>query len=495
MPKSIYSDQFNRKKAKNQPVIVKPTALVQQTGLARHHARDLGLNHGAHPAVRLAGLALALVPGAGLALHAAPAQAQAEAQAEPQPGAPVDPFEIAPAGPLMRNDVAGARRIPGYAPVGLDFGALHLDPSLTLAGQATTNAFARAAGRARGDSWATLTPALSATGTAGPARYGVEASATFARHAHLPGLDSETGSLALKAGIPLTGRLALGLSGALARRLEPPFSAAGASATDGSAVLVDKLQAGLSARADLGLTRLTAGLELARAHYLPIVPASGLAPVPQGFRDDRVIAAALRVERSLGGGKVLFAQGAYRRVRALHPGIAPDRTARAGEALVGLRGEFSHLVMGELAAGFQWRSYRSPALRDWRGAAWRARVEWYATPLVTLTLAARRDFANSPLPAAAGVSVDTFSLAAHYELRRNLNLTLSAARAVERYRDLAGATPTVRSTSAGLEADYATSRHLRIGLTARYRDRRSASPLLPRQGHAVEGGMSLRFAL
>lgn len=441
-----------------------------------------------HSAARIVGLAIALGQGIG----AQPLQAQSVAPL-------VDPFEGAPAGPLLRDDVAGARRIPGYAPQGLDIGGVHLVPQVTLRGEGSTNVFNRAAGP-RGDTHAEVAPALLASGNLGRATWVLDSRASLARYARLNSYDSETWSLRAQSGVPVTGRITLAVSAAAARRLEPPYEAAGAVGPGGlgggsGVVLLDQVRGGLGLRGDLGLARITAGVDVARSHYLPLGQSAGPAIV-QSFRDDRAISASARIERSLAAGRIVFAEGTHRWIRSLHPGALPDRTATGGEALVGLRGELGHLVMGEVAAGWQWRAYRSPALRDYRGAAWRARVEWYATPLVTLALAGRRDIVNSPLPAAAGVVVDSLSLKALYEARRNLNLILSGTHAVERYRDLPGApAAAIRSSGVALETQYAANRHLMLGLSARYRDRRSTSPLLPAQGRAAEGGLWLRFTV
>jgi len=438
---------------------------------------------------RLAPKRVAGLCGLALALGIGPGAQGAQAQT----ATPRDPFEAGPEGALMRDDVAGARKIPGYTASGIDLGGFHLAPSLTVRGEASSNVFLRSAG-GRGDVSATVAPAVLAVGQAGTARVVVDARASLARYARLAGYNADTWGLSGKAAVPVAGGVTLALSGGAARRLESPFEAGGAGAVDSGVVLLDQLQAGLGARVELGRTRVTGAVELARSHYLPVTGPGG-APVGQGFRDERVLGLSLRVDRSLGGGRIAFAEGSLRKVRSLHPGAAPDRTASTGEALVGLRGEFSHLVMGEVAVGYQWRDYRSAALRDYRALAWRARVEWYATPLVTFTLAGRRDVVNSPLPGAAGVVVDRLELKALYEVKRNLNLILSATHAVERYRDLAPAPPTIRSDAVGLEATWSANRQVQLGLSARWRERRSASALLPRQRHAVEGGLSLRFSL
>jgi len=488
------------------------------SGVSAHAARQSGpgaTGSFAWPGARILGLALVLVPAGGVQ----PVQAQAladqaladQAFGDGAPGPagghgpsyqdqadlPRDPFVGVPEGPLLRRDVAGTRRIPGYVPPGVDLGGLHLAPMVTAGVLASSNVFNRSAG-SRGDLRFSLAPGLLASGSAGRASYVLDARAGLARYARLHAYDNDTWALRAQAGLPLSGELAVAASGAASRRVEPPYEAAGATAGLDGVVLVDQVRAALGTRLDLGITRVTGTLELARSHYLPVRAAAGGAGA-QGFRDDRDLAASLRVEHSLGARRALFAEATQRWIRSLHPGTAPDRTASSGEALLGITGDLGHLVSAEVAAGYQWRNYRSAALRDYRGLAWRARIEWYPTPLLSLALGGRRDVVNSPLPAAAGVTVDRVSLKALYEARRNFGLVLSASRAVERYRDLGGAgpggSPAVRSQALGVEGRYAAGRNLLFTLSAGYRDRRSDAAQLPRQGRAFEGGLSVRFAL
>jgi len=207
------------------------------------------------PAARLLGLVLALGPAAG-------SQA-ALGQAASQSATPRDPFEGAPAGPLLRDDVAGSRQIPGYKPQGLDLGALHLDPSIMLRGDASSNLFNRSAGR-RGDVAATLAPALLATGQAGQTRFVLDARAALARYDRATGYNSDTWALRAQAALPVAARLRVAASVAANRVMEPPYEAAGASAVDGGVVLVDQVRGGLGGEVDFGKTRLTASFDLAR---------------------------------------------------------------------------------------------------------------------------------------------------------------------------------------------------------------------------------------
>jgi len=401
-----------------------------------------------------------------------------------------DPFAPRPPLPLLRDDVAGTRQIPGYAAPGVRMGAFLVTPQAGVAGEADSNVLNRRTDK-RGDTALTLSGGFAARADLGRAALGLGASGSLVRYARLTGQNHETYALEAKAAVPLGAVLQLGTGISWSRQREPNYTA-GAAGGD-SATLYRQLGGTLGLTADLGPTRLSARLDLDRFDYLPVTRA-GLR-LDQSYRDQRVLTARLRAEHALPAGRTLFAQASYRWGNSLHPAPCCDRTARGGEVVAGLKGDLAHLVSAELAAGYQWRNYRSPALRDYRGTAWRAKVEWYPTPLVSLALSARRDIVDSGLPTSAGVVVDSARLQVFYELKRNVNLVASAGLARESYRDDMTAGLTGRTVGAGLEARVALSNRYVVGAFARFRNRSSDSPLLPSQGSAVEGGLSLRLTL
>ena len=421
--------------------------------------------------------------GLGLAFAALPLAAPALAQER-------DPFAPRPPLPLLREDVAGTRQIPAYAAPGIHLGGLLVSPEVTLRADADSNVLNRRLGK-RGDTAFTLAPAFRAAGELGRASVSFGAHAAVTRQARLSGQNRETFGADVQASVPLGPVLQLGLAAGWSRKQEPNY---GAGAAEGdSATLYQQLEGSLGLSASFGLTRLSARLDLDRLDYQPITRAG--TAVDQSFRDQRAITAVVRAERALPAGHTLFLQGSHRWTDSLHPAPCCERTARGGEVVAGVRGDLTHLISAEIAGGYQWRTYHSAAFRDYRGAAFRARIEWYATPLVSLALGARRDIVDSGLPTAAGVVVDSARVELFYEAKRNLNLVATAALGREKYRDDVVAGLSARSASAGVEARYALSGRYLVGAYARTRNRSSDSTLLPRQGSAVEGGLWLRVKM
>ena len=416
----------------------------------------------------------------GLAVVLAPVSAYGQTR---------NPFEGQPVGPLLRDDVAGSRQIPGYEPEGVKAGALTLLPTLTGAVDGDTNVLNVAANKRR-DVYFTLTPAITATGDTGKSHYVLKAEAAATRYATLAAQNRETWALDAEGSTPLASGLTIAASGTYARKFEP-YYAAGASTVVGGPTLYDQLEGDTGLSADLGTMRLTGTAAIQRLSYRPVRQGDGTL-IDQSFRDQRTVALGLKAEHDLAAGRELFAEGEYHWIDSLHPTDCCDRTATGGRALGGVRSEIGHLVDVELAAGYEWRKYRSPAFNDYGGLAWRARIEWYADPLVSIALTSRRDIVNSGLQSASGVVLDTVMLRVFYEFRRNFNLILTGAHSHEDYRDT---DVRAHGDSATLEGRYNISRHYAVAAYGRYRNRSSNSPLLPAQGDALEGGLSLRFSM
>jgi hypothetical protein len=423
---------------------------------------------------RLLGLALVAMPGL-----AAPALAEER-----------DPFAPLPPLPLLREGVAGTRQIPGYIAPGVRAGAVLLSPQITARTDADSNVLTTRTGK-QGDVAVAIAPAMVAGVDLADLHMSFSAQAEALRYARLTEQNRETFALQAQAAPPSGRALQLGASLGWSLKDEPNYTA---SAADGDGpTRYHQLAGTLGLAAAFGPNRIAATLDFDRYDYLAVFRSGQM--ISQSFRDQRVLTAGLRAEHGLPGGKTLFVQADYSRADSRRPTPAFDRSWRGGEALAGIRGDLTPLVSVELAAGYDWRNYRSPAYRNWGGLAYRAKAEWYATPLISLQAVSRRDMVDAGLPGSAGVVVDSGQVRVFYEVRRNLNLVASTGFSHESYRDGPAAGLTARNVSAGLEAKYALSSRYLVGAYARYRNRSSASPLLARLGGAVEGGLSLRLKL
>lgn len=398
-------------------------------------------------------------------------------------------FEATPTGPLLRPDVAGSRQLEGMAAPGVRFGPALVQPSLTVRAEADSNVFNRTEDK-KGDAFVVFAPTVQATAESGRASYVLRAEAALARYASVSSQDYETfgvdanGSIQVSRGASLFTRLSFD------RKVESSYSS-GASDVEGSPAEYAQVEAQVAARADLGDTRITASVTVSRLDYADIEAGDG-ARVDQAFRDSRTANLGLRAEHALAAGPVLLFQGNYLRIDSMHPATDSDRSAEGGRVMVGTRGDLGSTATIEALAGYVYRHYDSPAFKDYDGAMWRARLEWYATPLLTLAIGSDRAIVNSGLREASGAVVDTTTFQMFYEMRRRLNWVLTLAAFTEDQRD-AGIESEGRLF--GVEGRYLFNSQVTLGTYARYRERSSRGPRSFREGEGFEGGLWLRGSL
>lgn len=228
---------------------------------------------------------------------------------------------------------------------------------------------------------------------------------------------------------------------------------------------------------------------ISRKIYADTIDAKGSA-IDQSFRNLRTLSLGASLGLPLTGKTVVLGEAQFTSERSIDPVALNDRTARDLRFAAGIRSEVSPLISAELLGGYVDHRYSSPLFRDFSGPLWRGRIEWYATPLITVALSSERKIVTSGLREAAGVLVDTSSLKIYYELSRSLDVLLTASHARENYRDTGIVT---RSDAVGLEATYQLTARYVCGASARLRDRSSPSPRVPRAGTGVAGGVWLRI--
>jgi hypothetical protein len=105
------------------------------------------------------------------------------------------------------------------------------------------------------------------------------------------------------------------------------------------------------------------------------------------------------------------------------PLVGLDRDSEGREYTVGANFDLSNLARGEVQIGHLEQDFRSPAVEDISGLTGRARVEFFPTPLVTLTFRAAREIGDSGIVASPAFSAVSYGAQADYEFRRNVIIT------------------------------------------------------------------------
>jgi hypothetical protein len=132
----------------------------------------------------------------------------------------------------------------------------------------------------------------------------------------------------------------------------------------------------------------------------------------------------------------------------------------------------ARLLRGQIFAGYLEQQFALP-LQDVSGPSYGAALYWYATPLITVRVAAQRALSDTTLP---GVSVSddrSFVLGADYEVLRDL-IARASATFVE--ADFVGSSREDSLKRAELNLIYFVNRHVSATARYTYQERASSTP-------------------
>ena len=117
-------------------------------------------------------------------------------------------------------------------------------------------------------------------------------------------------------------------------------------------------------------------------------------------------------------------------------GPVPARDSRGYEIAAGSSFELGAKMRGSLRAGYLAQHYRDPFFQDISGLLVRGELEYFLTPLVTLTANVDRSVNETGILDAAGYLATTTSVRADYELLRNLILSASVEKERRNYNNI-----------------------------------------------------------
>lgn len=218
-----------------------------------------------------------------------------------------------------------------------------------------------------------------------------------------------------------------------------------------------------------GRFRLAALGNLEDYDFKPVRLAGG-GSIVQDNRDRSIVGGAALVEYAISPDTSIFAQVDYEDTDyrlALAPGVA-NRDSNTARVLAGVSLDVSTLIRGRLGIGYTNRDYRSPIYRDLNGFAVEAKLEYFPSPITTVSLTARRKADDASIGVVSGYISNYGNLRVDHELLRNLLLNGQVAYERGSYEDIGATSKIFRAT---LGARYLVSRNLTFRLEAAYGER------------------------
>lgn len=218
----------------------------------------------------------------------------------------------------------------------------------------------------------------------------------------------------------------------------------------------------LGAVKEFSRARLTVAADLRDLNYADTDASDG-SKIPGRDRDRTSTTVGGRAEYALSGATSVFVNLSGN-ARNYRQDGTDTRDSKGVDVMLGASFDISNLMRGDLAVGYSRQNYDSGTFKDVSGASVRGKVEYFPTPLITLTAIASQSIEDTDFAGAAGFLLTSGQLRADYELRRNIVIS---GRVGYQKNDFKGAIDRKdKRPSAGLSMEFLLSRN--IGLEAGY---------------------------
>lgn len=221
--------------------------------------------------------------------------------------------------------------------------------------------------------------------------------------------------------------------------------------------------------------RLLGNVVLAKVKFGDISSRTG-GVVDQSGRDFDSAAFTARGDYALSPDTAVFAEAKRVDNKYDTKVVGQNRDSKQTEVLFGGNFDLTSLARGEIGVGYLRREYDDPNFRTIKGTALRGTVEYFPTPLTTITLTARRSVEDSILAQAGGYLSTYGSARVDHELLRNVLLYASVGKEKDNFR---GADRKDSITDFAIGATYLVNHYLGVsgGFTHRQRDSNGAASI------------------
>lgn len=234
----------------------------------------------------------------------------------------------------------------------------------------------------------------------------------------------------------------------------------------------------LTAGADLkqSFNRVTVGVggEYREYDYDDLSSIGGL-PIDQDFRDRQEYYERVRLGYNVSPDTNIYVEGQLdqREYDQQPPIVAVNRDSDGRQVVVGSDFRLTNLAQGGVYVGYQEREYDSAAFGDTDGLAYGASVDWFLTPLTTVTFTADSSVEETSVTGASGYDNQSFGVDVDHELLVNLILRGGASYGNNDFND-SGREDDIIGAKAGVV--YLLNRNFDLELGYRYTDRDSNDP-------------------
>ncbi|MGY6627959.1 MAG: outer membrane beta-barrel protein [Oceanicaulis sp.] len=369
-----------------------------------------------------------------------------------------------------RNVSVMQRPRPEYDSSGVRAGAWLLRPELQTDLEWTDNVFATPS-QTQSDTAISITPRVS--GETMWSRHGLSFDASVTRKEYFEFDDESTTNYTLgTAGRVDVQRNAFVEAGLRYASLTEPRTSAGAAGQAAKPIEFDTLSAFAGAEQMSGRLRLRTRFDYSDVDYSD-APLFGGGVAEQGFRDRKTYVGELRGDIAISPDTAVFARLRLnnRDYRLSPPDVALNRNSSGYTIDGGFDFDIRGVARGAIGLGYTEQDYDDALIGKTSGVSIDTSVEWFPTPLTTVTAYASRSVQDAAIAGAAGYFNTDVGVSIDHELRRNVILSARAGWGEDDYSGV-DRTDTRRSVSAGLT--YMLNRSAGVRATYSHTDQSSS---------------------
>jgi len=378
------------------------------------------------------------------------------------------------------------RQWPGYEAHGIRNGAWMYYPSLSAGALFDSNVFATDSDR-KSDIAAVLNPSLRVTSLSERNPVTFDAYVKSRQYGHYSSLDQTDASLRAK------GRIDIAHDSAILYNFQAAYlhEAIGSlSSPLGAAEPTPYAYTHENVTYWHQFKRLSVSFGIRNDNYdFGSTRAQNGSTINQDSRDGSIYAAHGRVDYAVGANLGLFTafEG---NVRDLKGSPSGSLSSKGYRSLTGINFNLTHLIGGEIGAGYTSQRFDDPAIGTVSGPAFRALLTWSPTRKIDVKLKAEEIATEAVETVASGVRAQSVMLGLDYELRRNVVLSTIAGYENDKFF---GQERTDKVYSATASLQYLLNRYSSIALNYKYVNRNSNVPTAVYDKHEIGLDVTAHF--
>lgn len=195
-------------------------------------------------------------------------------------------------------------------------------------------------------------------------------------------------------------------------------------------------------------------------------------PIDQSFRERYVYRLATRAEYAVNADAAAFVQASGARTDYLSriAAFGDNRDGNTFEFLAGATFDLTALIRAQAGIGYVRRSFDSARFGTINGLSYDVRLEYFFTPLTTITATANRSVQDSIVQSSSGFFSNSFRLRVDHELLRNALLFAQGNFQINEFQGLARTDELLDLSGGGR---YLLGRNISLGASFSYLDRGS----------------------